>query len=130
MSDRLFSLDEPNAALPHAARLLAEIQTVKAELEQLSEGLERLLLANAGNGHLADDLVDSRRLTQEAARDLERLLSELGATGAELKSIDDGLLDFPSDRNGRIVYLCWRQGEVKIAFWHELDTGFAGREPL
>ncbi len=130
MSDRLFRLEDANAVLPDAALLLGEIQTAKAELEELSDGLERLMIANAGNGHVGEDIADSRRLTQEAARELDRLLSELETTGAELKSIDDGLLDFPSDRNGRIVYLCWRLGETKIAFWHDLDTGFAGRKPL
>ena len=130
MSDRLFRLEDANAVLPDAALLLGEIQTAKAELEELSDGLERLMIANAGNGHVGEDIADSRRLTQEAARELDRLLSELETTGAELKSIDDGLLDFPSDRNGRIVYLCWRLGEAKIAFWHDLDTGFAGRKPL
>ena len=130
MSDRLFRLEDANAVLPDAALLLGEIQTANAELEELSDGLERLMIANAGNGHVGEDIADSRRLTQEAARELDRLLSELETTGAELKSIDDGLLDFPSDRNGRIVYLCWRLGETKIAFWHDLDTGFAGRKPL
>jgi hypothetical protein len=50
--------------------------------------------------------------------------------GVELKDIEEGLVDFRSMRDGRIVYLCWRQGEDTIAFWHELDAGFAGRQPL
>ncbi len=130
MSDRLFSLDAAKAALPDAARLLAEIQTAKAELEQLSAGLERLLSAIGGNGHRAEDIAEARRQTHDVAKELDQLLSEIDATGAELKSIDDGLLDFPSELDGRIVYLCWHQGEASIAFWHELEAGFAGRRPL
>jgi hypothetical protein len=57
-------------------------------------------------------------------------LSQLDQTGVLLKGIDEGLLDFPSERDGRVVYLCWRMGEDTISFWHEVDTGFSGRQPL
>jgi hypothetical protein len=50
--------------------------------------------------------------------------------GCELKGIEEGLIDFPSPREGRTVYLCWKLGEDSIGSWHELDTGFAGRQPL
>jgi hypothetical protein len=54
----------------------------------------------------------------------------IAASGAELKDINSGLLDFRSQREGREVYLCWRYGEGEIRFWHDLDAGFAGRQPL
>jgi hypothetical protein len=57
-------------------------------------------------------------------------MSELDGIGVQLKRIDDGLVDFPSERDGRVVNLCWRLGEDTIAWWHELDAGFAGRQPL
>ena len=57
-------------------------------------------------------------------------MEEFAATGVELKGIDEGLVDFRSTRDGRVVYLCWRLGEETIAFWHELDVGFPGRQPL
>jgi hypothetical protein len=47
-----------------------------------------------------------------------------------LKGLDEGLLDFPSEHEGRVVYLCWRFDEPRIAWWHEIDAGFAGREPI
>ena len=51
--------------------------------------------------------------------------------GIEIKSIDHGLIDFPSLRGGRVVYLCWRLGEgAAIRYWHEIDAGFAGRQKL
>jgi hypothetical protein len=53
-------------------------------------------------------------------------LAALNEWGVEIKSIDDGLADFPSDRDGRIVYLCWKLGEDRIAWWHEIADGFAG----
>jgi hypothetical protein len=50
--------------------------------------------------------------------------------GVHIKDIDRGLCDFPYMRNGRVVYLCWQLGEDAIAFWHDIEAGFAGREPL
>ena len=47
-----------------------------------------------------------------------------------MKGVEPGLVDFPSLREGREVYLCWREGEDQIDFWHEVDAGFAGRQPL
>ena len=60
----------------------------------------------------------------------EALIKAIVELGVALKDIEQGLIDFPTERDGRIVYLCWRQGEDEIRFWHELDTGFAGRRPL
>ncbi len=57
-------------------------------------------------------------------------LARVNEWGVELKGIDEGLIDFPSRRERRIVYLCWRLGEDCISWWHEIDTGFAGRQPL
>jgi hypothetical protein len=130
MPPRLFSLDEALAALPRVSRLLSEIQTSKREIEGLSAELERLLPLSGGNGHMAADVASTRGAMQREGAHLEMLVAELDSTGAELKGIDEGLIDFRSERDGRTIYLCWRQGEETIAYWHELDAGFAGRRPL
>ena len=57
-------------------------------------------------------------------------MEAIHALGCELKHVDQGLIDFPALREGREVYLCWRLGEPTIGWWHDLDTGFAGRQPL
>lgn len=128
MSERLFTLQEALAALPQAARLLLDIQEWKEELEQRSLSLEHLLNTTGGNGHLAADIAEARAGVQSAATELDRAFREMDALGVELKGIDTGLLDFPSLRDGRIVYLCWKQGEETIAFWHDVEAGFAGRQ--
>jgi hypothetical protein len=130
MPEKLFTLEEALAVLPQVRRLLSDIQASKREMERLSAELERLLALSSGNGHLAADVVSARELLQREGARLEALIAELDSTGAELKGIDEGLIDFRSEREGRTVYLCWRQGEDTIAYWHELDTGFAGRQPL
>jgi hypothetical protein len=61
---------------------------------------------------------------------MNRRLQRFNEWGIELKGLEEGLVDFPSDRDGRTVYLCWKQGEDSIQWWHDLDTGFAGRQPL
>ena len=61
---------------------------------------------------------------------LNQVVRQLQATGAILKDINTGLVDFLSNREGSEVYLCWRYGEDQIAFWHEIDSGFSGRQAL
>ena len=70
---------------------------------------------------------DGRRTLVE---EINQRLAKLNEWGIELKGLDEGLIDFPSERDGRTVYLCWKLGEDRIEWWHELDTGFAGRQPL
>ena len=70
-----------------------------------------------------------RRPTDPVAREIEALLREIAELGAEVKDPDRGLVDFRTERRGRELYLCWQLGEGdRIAFWHDLDTGFAGRK--
>jgi hypothetical protein len=130
MADKLFTLDEALTLLPTVRQLVLEIQAARSDVERLTMELDRLLSLSGGNGHLAADQAGARRAVQDAATRLDAVMSELDGLGVQLKSIDDGLVDFPSHRDGRVVNLCWRLGEDTIAWWHELDTGFAGRQPL
>jgi hypothetical protein len=71
------------------------------------------------------------RPSAPVASEIEALLREVAELGAEVKDIDNGLIDFRTDRNGEEVYLCWRLGEGdRIAWWHTLEGGFRGRRPL
>lgn len=130
MPPKLFTLEEALALLPTVRQLMLEIQAAKRALDEASAELDRLLGLTSGNGHLAADVAAARRAVQAAGEALQRLIADLDSTGAELKGIEEGLVDFPSEREGRVVYLCWRLGEDTIAWWHELETGFAGRQPL
>jgi hypothetical protein len=130
MPEKLFTLEEATRLLPVVRQLILEIQSGRDVVEQRSQELERLLSITGGNGHLTADIAAMRQAIQEAAESLQRLMAELDELGVELKGIDDGLVDFRSERDGRVVYLCWRLGEDAIAYWHELETGFAGRQPL
>ena len=130
MADRLFTLEEARELLTTVRQLLSEIQAAKGEVDAKGAEMARLLALTGGNGHLEGELARARDAVEYAAGDLQERIAELEDIGVELKGIDEGLCDFPSLREDRVVYLCYRLGEDDIEFWHELDTGFAGRQPL
>ncbi len=126
---RLFSYEEATALLPVLRPLLRAIQEKKRELDEVRLQLEQYTPAMRTNGHAAvaaqleaklRDLIDS----------LGEDVGEIQDMGIEVKDLNMGLVDFPTLRNGRVVNLCWMVNEAQIDFWHEIDTGFAGREPL
>jgi len=129
---RYFTPDEANAALaqvrPLAERMVAHRRRMieaQARQEQLEEHV-------AGNGGGLDTSVPARleaEVEHEAGRVAE-CVDAIGAFGAQVKDLDTGLLDFPSLRDGQEILLCWRLGEDEIRYWHTLDGGFAGRQPL
>ena len=127
---RLFTVAEANAMLPEIVPLLMEIRSRKVELDTAFSALEKLTAAMRLNGHAAEAReleVRIHDLTTELAAGVEHLNDQ----GIEIKSLDHGLIDFPSWREDRVIYLCWRLGEgPRLRFWHEIDSGFAGRQPL
>jgi hypothetical protein len=128
---RLFTLDEASELLPRLQELLIEMQDDKRTLDRLQQQIGVLTGRASGNGHLvAKELSDKRRDAEARTKRLNELAAEIGSMGCELKGIDEGLIDFPADRDGRVVYLCWKLGEERIEHWHDVDTGFSGRQPL
>ncbi|HEY8491433.1 MAG TPA: DUF2203 domain-containing protein [Dehalococcoidia bacterium] len=128
---KYFTRDEANQLLPFLRQVLPEIAAKKRDLDAQREVLGSMAARSRGNGHALEDTV---RRHEEAYRrlaaELRELVERVQATGCEVKDPDVGLIDFPSLREGRVVYLCWRLDEPEVAWWHELDTGFAGRQPL
>jgi hypothetical protein len=128
---RLFTLDEASELLPRLQDLLIEMQEEKRTLERLHEQIAVLTGRASGNGHLvAKDLSEKRQEADALQKQLSAQLEEISSMGCELKGIDEGLIDFPSEREGRVVYLCWKLGEERIEHWHDVESGFAGRERL
>jgi hypothetical protein len=128
----LFTVEAAEALLPQLRDELLAMQRCKAEVDALRGDLEHVVHKSAGNGHVQDEdgVAAKRRRAEALVEEMNGRLARINEWGIELKGVDEGLVDFPSDRDGRIVYLCWRLGEDRIAWWHELDTGFAGRQPL
>jgi hypothetical protein len=77
-----------------------------------------------------EDLLRARPAARLMVEELEAVVGEIEGTGAVLKDVQLGLIDFPAEREGEEIYLCWQFGEPEVAFWHRVDEGFAGRQPL
>jgi hypothetical protein len=129
---KLFTIEEAEALLPQARDEVRAMQACKREIDVLREVLVDVADRATGNGHVQEEVAvaEKRRRAEALVEQLNERLARLNEWGIEMKGLDEGLLDFPSDRDGRVVYLCWRLGEERIAFWHEIDAGFAGRQPL
>jgi hypothetical protein len=126
---RLFTVAEANALLSELAPILVALRDLKQQLDAASAQLDRFTPAMRGNGYATDAIALERQIAGLIA-EISASLEQITALGVEVKDLSHGLIDFPSVRDGRVVYLCWRLGEDRIAFWHDLDAGFAGREPI
>jgi hypothetical protein len=129
---KMFTPAQANAALPLVRVIVQDISTLARNLRDRQERLARL--SDGKRGKLADAYHEELQQVQtELERDDERMrdyLRELAELGVELKDPFSGLVDFPARRDGHEVYLCWKLGEPEVAFWHELEAGFAGRQKL
>ena len=126
-----FTREEAEALLPAITLILRRIQDEREKMRSVEEELEVLHARSMGNGHhLHSRVQELQHAVVDAVQALQDAVEELQEFGCELKDPDTGLIDFLSQRDGREVYLCWRLGEDRIRFWHDLDTGFAGRQPL
>ncbi|MDX2033884.1 MAG: DUF2203 domain-containing protein [Blastocatellia bacterium] len=124
MSMKLFTLAEAKALLPEIKRLFDLIDRSRAKMRNLSDEA-RLASEATGGGGTVYGLQYARALSQ-----LMISVQEILGLGVEIKDFDRGLCDFPHEREGRIVYLCWQRGEDDIEWWHDIDAGFSGRQPL
>lgn len=122
---RYFSLSEANEALKIIRPLMDEVQTIRQKILASQPEAWPAIEKSAGNG--GNKALS--RMVQDFER-LDALIHQILDTGVQIKDINTGLLDFSATRDGREVYLCWKHGEYEIAFWHEVDAGFAGRQPI
>jgi hypothetical protein len=129
---RLYTLEEARAVLPTVIPIVKRIRETFLQLRAVQAATASASRVAEADGALtanpwqkgSDNRVErlNRRLRADAGR-LERL-------GIEIKDPEAGLIDFYSDREGEVVYLCFKLGETDIGFWHTLEAGFAGRQPL
>jgi len=122
---RYFTLSQAREALSEIRPLIDEIQNIRQEILARRPDVWPVVEHAAGNGGSQA----ASKLVVEFER-LDTLVHQVLATGTLVKDINLGLLDFPALRDGREVYLCWKWGESDIEFWHEVDAGYAGRQPI
>ena len=122
---RYFTPNEANAALDIVRPLVEEILRIRADVLERQPELWPAIQRSAGNGgsaELSKLYVDFERL--------DKLAHRIQDIGVHIKDLSIGLMDFPALYDGREVYLCWRFGEERIEYWHEIDSGFASRQAI
>jgi hypothetical protein len=121
---RHYTVEQANAALPWVCERIERLRAAREGLteREAREALDEAAPANGGG--------EPGRVVSEAFLELRDALAELQDLEVVLRDLDRGLVDFPALREGREIYLCWEEGEDEIAFWHEPDSGYAGRRPL
>jgi hypothetical protein len=122
MAEHHFTVEEANALLPGLTEALEEIQKAREIVLAGAEHIRRSASMDGG-GAVSQEYWD-------ALRTMRARLEALAEQGIILRDAESGLVDFPSHREGRDVFLCWRLGEDSVAFWHPPETGFSGRHPL
>jgi hypothetical protein len=125
---KLFSVEEANALLPTVRRIVARIAHSHSRVASLRDPAQRAAegAAQSGGGFMQGGAEYVRALTA-----LVENVSEIETLGVQIKDYTRGLIDFPTMRDGRIVLLCWELGEgEQIEWWHDVETGYAGRQPL
>lgn len=117
-----YTLDRANDRIPDLVELLTVLRTQRDELRELK-----------GTFEATEESDDQRRLRlrmQGLVDQMQATVARIDGWGITLRDIDTGLIDFPALVNGRQVWLCWQLGEGPVEWWHELDSGLAGRRPL
>ncbi len=123
--ERLFTVEEANDLLPRLREILDEVALHRDALRDKAPDMEPILRSAIGNG-------GGKAGTEYGveAYKLHLAVERIRELGVVLKDLDMGLLDFPHEREGRVVFLCWHPPETSVTYWHDIDAGYAGRQPL
>ncbi len=133
MAERYFDRDEAEALLPMISSALAEAREDKEKVDLLDREFAQAaakIMILGGWIPPYKELSEKRAVRDRTNEKIREAIDRIQETGCVLKDLDEGLVDFPTVRDGREVYLCWKMGEERIGYWHGMDEGFAGRKPL
>lgn len=125
MDKKLFTVEEANALIPDLLEVVPRLQTLHNKLTSDFPDVRKAWEQARNNGGSLEG-ADYLNIALIA----NRLTKFLEDRGCVIKGIEMGLIDFPSLREGKEVYLCWKNPETEINFWHDIDSGFAGRQPI
>ena len=121
-----FSISEANKILPIVIKKFNFVKKLKSEIMKFEHELSNDMSSS-------NSLEEFSRLKQKLNSVVTKFyqsIEDLESTGVVLKGLEDGLLDFPAKRFNDEIWLCWKEGETEIKFWHEKNTGFNGRKPI
>jgi hypothetical protein len=133
VAERHFTPAEVEALIPRLTEIMTGVMAAQQEAlairERLQQEQQRIAAAGGGIIDRAAWRADTERI-ERAARAVKEGLAEIARLGGVPKDLSLGLVDFPHQRGGEEVNLCWKHGEREIRFWHGLDEGYAARKPL
>ena len=121
-----FSVSDANEILPLVIKKFDYAKKAKAEVMKMEQQLTSEITPTTS---LEEYTINKRKLNSSITK-FYQSIEDLENTGVSLKGLDEGLLDFPAKRFDEEIWLCWKEGETEIKFWHEKDTGFMGRKPI
>ena len=122
----LFTVDKANTILPKVKKKFDEILCCKNNVMDIQEELQNLSDSNCS----FEKFIKKKQELNHIVTSLYKMIQDLEDMGVMVKSVDEGLLDFPSIRYDKEIWLCWKFGENKVKFWHGKDEGFMGRKPI
>ena len=123
---RYFTIKSANEALPSVIEKFNNLKKQKNEIMKAEQELQIIMSSSDS----FEKYMTHKQKLNSAMTKFYQLIEELEATGVSLKGLDQGLLDFPSKRFDEDVWLCWKDGETEIKFWHDMNSGFNGRKPI
>jgi hypothetical protein len=131
--DRTFTLEQAHTLLPVLESLLRRAMEAKRRIEVIEAEFHKLhqhVFMVGGSDLNIPSLAKRRAESEKAVQEVKDTMAEIESTGAQVKDLDVGLLDFPCCVEGEVILLCWKLGEPRITHWHGLEEGFAGRKPI
>ena len=130
MAIKYFTPAEAEKTLPLVRRIVADITSLYPEWRELVYRYELAAAQARPEWGESPEQLSLRMQIEDIARRITAYLAELEAVGCVFKGFQEGLVDFYGKLDGRDVFWCWKQGEDRIEHWHEIEAGFAGRQPL
>ncbi len=132
---KIFTVEEADRLVPALSALLPQLRRLRDAITKEKDLHDVEEIASHGTtgktAETARETMDGlKKNIRKLEREFEKHLGFFEQQHCELKGIDPGLVDFYSDRNGELVYLCWMEGEPSVRFWHPLSGGFEGRHPI
>lgn len=133
MTSKYFSRQEAEQLLPVIEASLRQAREEKQALDALQEEFSQAaskIMVLGGSFPPYSDLVKKKSEREQASTRVVDAITKIQETGCVVKDLDEGLIDFPSIIDGQEAFLCWKLGEPRIEYWHDLEEGFAGRKPI
>ena len=132
MKEQLYSIETANHLLPWLEQQFKNLRMVNGDLADHKKTLADLLRNRGNNGHSSSEevILSTREVVDGLTANMQEVLKGIDDLGILVRNIEMGLVDFPAERDGRLIYLCWISGESTVAFWHETNVGFTDRQSL